>query len=73
MHFLPGDADGLANAIMEFAKLPESEKVQMRQNARHEFESKYTAEQNYRQLLDIYNRCINLQNPITANSAVLNQ
>lgn len=52
-HFIPGDAEDLATQV-EFALAHPQELQQMRQEVRREFESKYTAKQNYHQLMKIY-------------------
>ena len=54
LHFRPGDAQDLATQV-EFALAHPKELAQMRSEVRREFEAKYTAKQNYRQLMDIYN------------------
>lgn len=53
LHFRPGDSDDLA-AKVEWALEHPGELAQMRQQARAEFEVKYTAQENYRQLMEIY-------------------
>lgn len=53
LHFRPGDPDDLA-AKVEWALAHPGELAQMRQQARAEFEVKYTAQENYRQLMEIY-------------------
>ena len=53
LHFIPGDAKDLASQV-EFALAHPQELQQMRQAVREEFESKYTAKQNYQQLMQIY-------------------
>lgn len=53
LHFQPGDSTDLA-AKVEWALQHQSELAQMRKEARAEFEAKYTAEQNYRRLMEIY-------------------
>jgi glycosyltransferase involved in cell wall biosynthesis len=55
--FPPGDADALAETLQWVYEHP-SNMAAMRRNARAEYESKYTAEQNYRQLMDIYHTVI---------------
>lgn len=54
LHFRPGDDKDLA-AQVEFALTHPNELSRMRREVRCEFETKYTASENYRQLLDIYN------------------
>jgi glycosyltransferase involved in cell wall biosynthesis len=51
----PGDADDLASAVQRLLVDPDRQ-ARMRQEARREYEAKYTAEINYRLLLDIYER-----------------
>ena len=53
LHFQPGDAVDLATQV-EWALSHPSELAQMRREVRAEFENKYTAKQNYRQLMEIY-------------------
>lgn len=53
LHFRPGDADDLA-AKVEWAIAHPQELGQMGRFARAEFEAHYTAEANYRQLMEIY-------------------
>jgi glycosyltransferase involved in cell wall biosynthesis len=57
MLFKPNDPKSLAEAVIE---LNEDSKVRLScsDNARREFEGKYTAEANYRQLIAIYNAAI---------------
>jgi glycosyltransferase involved in cell wall biosynthesis len=53
LHFSPSDAEDLA-AKMEWVLTHPKELRQMRQEARAEFEAKYTAKENYAQLMKIY-------------------
>lgn len=53
LHFRPGDAADLADKVKWVLANPEK-LTQMRQEARLEFEAKYTALQNYQQLMEIY-------------------
>ncbi len=53
LHFQPGDAVDLATQV-EWALSHPSELAQMRREVRAEFETKYTAKQNYQQLMEIY-------------------
>lgn len=53
LHFQPGDAVDLATQV-EWALAHPRELATMRQEARTEFETKYTAEKNYRKLMEIY-------------------
>lgn len=56
-YFRPGDPADLA-AQVERASTHLINSAQMRQEARAEFEAKYTAEQNYQMLIDIYQTAI---------------
>jgi glycosyltransferase involved in cell wall biosynthesis len=53
LHFQPGDAVDLATQV-EWALTHPTNMAQMRLEARSEFEAKYTASENYRQLMEIY-------------------
>ncbi|NER33263.1 MAG: glycosyltransferase family 4 protein [Oscillatoria sp. SIO1A7] len=53
LHFRPGDPDDLA-AKVEWALAHPEDLARMRPEVRAEFEAKYTAAQNYRQLMEIY-------------------
>jgi glycosyltransferase involved in cell wall biosynthesis len=55
LHFNPGDPADLA-AKVEWVLTHPQELLQMRFRARAEFEIKYTAQKNYHQLLEIYER-----------------
>jgi glycosyltransferase involved in cell wall biosynthesis len=57
LHFQPGNAEDLALKVNWLIDHPDTLK-QMRQEARSEFESKYTAQINYKILIDIYNNAI---------------
>lgn len=57
LHFRPGDAQNLA-AQVEWALAHPTELSGMRQEARAEFEAKYTAEKNYEMLMNIYQKVI---------------
>jgi glycosyltransferase involved in cell wall biosynthesis len=52
-HFRPGDSDDLA-AKVEWAVTHPEKLAQMRREVRREFEANYTAEANYRRLMEIY-------------------
>jgi glycosyltransferase involved in cell wall biosynthesis len=54
LHFRPSDAEDLATQVDWLMSHP-TQLTQMRQEARAEFEAKYTAERNYHQLVEIYN------------------
>lgn len=56
-HFTPGDAQDLA-AKVRWAWTHPAEMMEMGRAARAEYEAKYTAEENYRQLMNIYDRAI---------------
>jgi glycosyltransferase involved in cell wall biosynthesis len=53
LHFTPGDADDLARKV-EWAWAHPNEIRDMGRNARTEYEAKYTAERNYKMLLEVY-------------------
>lgn len=53
LHFQPGNSTDLA-AKVEWILQHQKELTQMRQEARTEFETKYTAEENYKRLMEIY-------------------
>jgi glycosyltransferase involved in cell wall biosynthesis len=53
LHFRPGDPEDLAAKVEWFLAHP-NELARMRKEARAEYEAKYTAEENYRQLMAIY-------------------
>jgi glycosyltransferase involved in cell wall biosynthesis len=57
LHFQPGQAQDLANWV-DWAMTHPIELSKMRQEARIEFESKYTATENYQQLISIYERIL---------------
>jgi glycosyltransferase involved in cell wall biosynthesis len=57
LHFRPGDVDDLVAKVAWLLEHPE-EQAALRQNARAEFEAKYTAEVNLEQLLAIYERAL---------------
>lgn len=56
LHFCSGNAQDLA-AQVEWLQSYPRELHQMRQNARIEFETKYTIEQNYQKLIEVYSNC----------------
>jgi glycosyltransferase involved in cell wall biosynthesis len=62
LHFNPGDADDLA-AKVEWAWTHPDETRAMGQEARLEFETKYTGERNYEMLMEIYQRAITTHLP----------
>ena len=57
LHFTPGDADDLARKV-EWAWAHPEEMRKMGQNARAEYEANYTAERNYKMLIDVYQQAI---------------
>lgn len=59
--FEPGNPEELAQKINRAAKHPEEIK-RMGENARKEFEEKYTADMNYKLLIDIYQKVIERKN-----------
>lgn len=56
--FRPGDRQDLIRQV-EWANTHPEELMQMRRKARAEFEAKYTPEENYRQLMRIYQNLLN--------------
>lgn len=66
LHFQPGNVDDLVQQV--FWMLEHTTQWQiMRQQARQEFESKYTAEQNYALLMDIYQQALQGKTEKTSN------
>ena len=57
LHFTPGDAEDLATKA-EWACSHRSRLDDMRRSARHEYESRYTAQKNYGQLMGIYDQTV---------------
>jgi glycosyltransferase involved in cell wall biosynthesis len=57
LHFRPGDAASLASQV-EWVTLHPAEWRRMRQNAREEFDAKYTAKKSYHALIHIYETAI---------------
>jgi len=57
LHFTPGDPDDLVRKV-EWAWTHPEEISAMGKEARHEYETKYTAEKNYPLLLKIYERAL---------------
>lgn len=55
LHFCPGDSEDLA-AKVEWVLSHPVQFAQMRQEARTEFEAKYSAQKNYQRLMEIYDR-----------------
>lgn len=53
LHFSPGNSEDLA-AKVQWAIENQTKLTQMRREARAEFEAKYTAQQNYRRMMEIY-------------------
>jgi glycosyltransferase involved in cell wall biosynthesis len=58
LHFRPGDPKDLSDKV-EWALQHPAELERMRRGARAEFEAKYTAEENYRMLMEIYELVVN--------------
>lgn len=54
LHFRPGNAEDLASKVDKFLSKPQSHVQRMRKAARAEYEQKYTAQQNYHRLMNIY-------------------
>jgi len=54
--FEPGNAADLAAVLARFFQAPRSERTAMRHAARREYERRFTAEDNYRQLMAAYGR-----------------
>jgi hypothetical protein len=54
-HFEVGNPRDLAAKVLQLANAPERQ-IEMRRAARREFEDKYTANENYEQLMEIYRR-----------------
>ncbi|GAA6615447.1 glycosyltransferase family 4 protein [Scytonema sp. NUACC26] len=63
LHFRPSDAEDLVEKV-EWVLANPAKLVQMRQEARAEFEAKYTAEKNYQKLIEIYTK---IHKPIYCN------
>jgi glycosyltransferase involved in cell wall biosynthesis len=63
LHFTPGDAGDLARKV-ELACTDPQELQAMGQNARREFESKYTAEKNYPMLMAAYAKALGMTVPV---------
>jgi glycosyltransferase involved in cell wall biosynthesis len=57
LHFTPGDADDLADKVAWAVAHP-AELEDMGRKARAEYLDKYTAERNYRQLIEVYERAL---------------
>jgi glycosyltransferase involved in cell wall biosynthesis len=57
VHFIPGKSESLASKV-EWAWTHEKEMKEMMGETRREFEEKYTAEENYKMLMDIYDLAI---------------
>lgn len=55
LHFQPNDPADLATQVEWLLSHP-TQLTQMRREVRLEYESKYTARQNYQQLIKIYNQ-----------------
>jgi len=57
LHFQPGNADDLVTQV-EWAISNPQKLAQMRQNARSEFEKRYTSAESYQVLINIYHQSI---------------
>jgi glycosyltransferase involved in cell wall biosynthesis len=67
LHFIPGDANDLAEKV-EWAWAHPDEMRDMGRNARAEYEAKYTADRNYKMLLNVYQRTIkDARRPLTSD------
>jgi glycosyltransferase involved in cell wall biosynthesis len=64
LHFEPGDPQALITQVEWMLNHPEKWH-EMRVNARAEYESKYSAESNYAQLMEIYQRVIVAKKPLS--------
>jgi glycosyltransferase involved in cell wall biosynthesis len=60
LHFRAGDANDLAEKV-EYAWTRREEMQQFGKQARVEFENKYTAEMNYRRLMEIYGSALSTE------------
>lgn len=65
LHFTSGDADDLARKV-EWAWAHPDEMRKMGQNARAEYEAKYTSERNYKMLIDVYQQAILAREPLVS-------
>jgi glycosyltransferase involved in cell wall biosynthesis len=63
LHFTPGDAANLSETV-EWAWNHPEEMAIMGKEARHEYETKYTAANNYPILMEIYQQALRRQRPI---------
>jgi glycosyltransferase involved in cell wall biosynthesis len=59
LHFAPGNSHDLRDKVQQLLSDPAA-LSRMRLAVREEYESKYTAEMNYRLLMDIYARAMNV-------------
>jgi len=57
LHFTPGDPEDLAQKV-EWAWTHPEQMAEMGKEARREYEAKYTAERNYRMLMEVYRHAI---------------
>ncbi|MEM1393603.1 MAG: glycosyltransferase [Cyanobacteria bacterium P01_H01_bin.150] len=58
LHFSPGNSEDLAKRV-QWAIENQTKLTQMRQQARAEYEAKFTPQQNYRRMMEIYNMVSN--------------
>ncbi len=57
LHFAPGDTDSLTRTVRRVADHPDWAR-RMGENARHEFKTSYSPEENYRKLITIYRHAL---------------
>jgi glycosyltransferase involved in cell wall biosynthesis len=74
LHFLPGDAGDLAEKVRWFLDHPDLT-ARMRADARREYEARYTAETNYRLMMEIYQKLVPARDlpgaiPVVAHSSI---
>ncbi|KAB8330897.1 glycosyltransferase family 4 protein [Scytonema tolypothrichoides VB-61278] len=72
LHFRPGDSQDLAQK-MEWVLSHPAELAEMRPEARAEFEAKYTAPKNYRQLMEIYTQLQQNQKTVFSNGELIHR
>ncbi|MBS7566812.1 glycosyltransferase family 4 protein [Mucilaginibacter sp. Bleaf8] len=58
LHFEPGNANSLIQAVHQWAGYPDEIKSRYRQNAMKTYQEHYTPDHNYEQLMAIYNQAI---------------
>lgn len=62
MHFSYQDAQDLRRVLQAFEALPPAKREEMGENAYRRYQENYSKESNYHQLLDIYRKCIEIEN-----------